>query len=114
MNARMVGRTFAICLILAAAADAAPNKDPKEGEAFKRSVRKSIDSGVAWLLSRQASTGKFPAFEDSRGEVYELGMHALATLAVIKGRQPLDSPEVTKALAVMHRLYERHRNNLKT
>jgi hypothetical protein len=110
----MVGRTFLICLVLAAGAAAGPGKDPKEGEAFKQSVRQSVDRGVAWLLSKQTSTGKFPAFEDSRGEVYELGMHALATLAVIKGFQPLDSPEVTKALKVMQSLYERHRNNLKT
>lgn len=110
----MAGRTWLPCLILAAAAGAGPAEDPKDAPAFRESVRRSIERGVAWLLSRQASTGKFPAFEDSRGEVYELGMHALATLAVIKGSRPLDSPEVTKALRVMQSLYERHRNDLKT
>jgi hypothetical protein len=110
----MIGRTLALCLALAAPAAAGPERDPKDDPAFQGSVRQSIERGVAWLLARQASTGKFPAFEDSRGEVYELGMHALATLAVIKGFHPLDSPEVTRALAVMQRLYERHHNNLKT
>jgi hypothetical protein len=99
---------------MAVAAGAAPGKDPKRDPAFRKAVNLSIDRGVAWLLSKQATTGRFPSFEDTRGAVYELGMHALTTLAVIKGGHPLDSPEVLRALKVLRQLYERHRNSLKT
>ena len=111
----MVGRCLQVCLISSVAwAGPEDPKDPKDDPAFVATVRASIDRGVAWLLSRQSKAGKFPPFTDSRGEIYPLGMHALATLAVIKGGHPIDSPEVTKALKFLHTLYERNANALKT
>lgn len=92
----------------------APERDVKQDPKWVGTVHDAIDRGVAWLISKQSSTGKFPAYEDVRGDVYELGMHALATLAVIKGGAPLDGEPVQKALKVLHTLYDRHGGNLRT
>ena len=111
----MASRTLPACLCLAASLLAGPAADdPKEDPAFKEEVNGAIAKGVAWLLARQDSTGKFPGFEDSRGEVYPLGMHALCTLTVIKGGHPVDSDEVRKAFRGLASLYGTHRNALKT
>jgi hypothetical protein len=103
-----------VLLLLSSVAVRAADKDPKEDPKFIRAVGKSIDKGIEWLLSKQTTTGKFPAFEDPRGEVYELGMHALGTLAVMKGGQPLDSIEVAKALKMLRTLYDRNVSVMKT
>jgi hypothetical protein len=88
--------------------------DPKEAPEFKKSVQDAIDKGVDWLLKRQNGSGRFPGFTDARGDIYPLGMHALATLAVIKGGCPLDGPEVTKALRAMETIYGENRNAART
>jgi len=120
---RMAGRILSLFLGLAAVAVAAPGEkppeppkeaDPKEDPAFKESVQNAIDKGVAWLLSRQEGSGKFPGYSDSRGDIYPLGMHALATLAVMKGGCPIDGPEVTKALNALESLHGTYRNALRT
>ena len=103
----MIARTLILLLLLSVSSNAA---DPKAAGALKKDpkwlqkIRRSIDSGVAWLISKQNASGRFPAFEDPRGDVYELGMHALATLAVVKGGHPTDSKEVKKAEALIHSL----------
>ncbi|MCK6458637.1 MAG: hypothetical protein L6Q95_01925 [Planctomycetes bacterium] len=89
-------------------------KDPKEDPAFRESVQQAIDKGVKWLLARQDGSGRFPGYSDARGDIYPLGMHALATLAVIKGGCPVDGPEVTKALKALESLYGTNRNALYT
>ena len=101
-------------LLLCSVELSAADKDPKDDPKFIRAVGTGIEKGVAWMLSKQSPTGKFPAFEDPRGQVYELGMHALGTLAVLKGGHPLDSIEVTKALKMLRTLYERNQSVLKT
>ncbi|MEE8106603.1 MAG: hypothetical protein V3T86_13795 [Planctomycetota bacterium] len=113
----MIARSLILLLSLSAGLHAAePNaaaalkKDPK----WLKKIRHSIDSGVAWLVSKQNASGRFPAFVDPRGDVYELGMHALATLAVVKGGQPTDSKAVKKAEALIHSLYKRHKFTIKT
>jgi len=111
----MAGRALFACLCLAALLPAAPaGDDPKEDPEFKRKVNEAIGKGTDWLVARQDSTGKFPAFEDARGAIYPLGMHALCTLAVIKGGRGLDSDEVKKALKGLASLYATNRNALKT
>ncbi|MHC4224470.1 MAG: hypothetical protein ACYSX0_07090 [Planctomycetota bacterium] len=113
----MAVRILLVCLVLCAAAPAGPRKeekDPKKDPKWLEKVHTSIDRGVAWLLAKQSTSGTFPAFEDSRGAIYELGMHALATLTVIKGGQPLDSVEVRKALRSLDALYKIHRNSIYT
>jgi len=110
----MAVRTLPLLVLLALTARAAPAKDPKTDPKWVKSVHASIDRGVAWILARQGPTGKFPAFEDARGDVYELGMHALALLAVVKGGHPLDSPEVTKGYAALHSLVAANRSVLRT
>ncbi|MGH7163567.1 MAG: hypothetical protein ACREID_08785, partial [Planctomycetota bacterium] len=103
---------FLIVLISATAAAGEP--DPKKDPEWVGTVHEAIDRGVAWLLSHQQANGQFPAFTDARGDIYPLGMHALATLAVIKGGQPLDTPPAVKALRALHNLYETHQFTLKT
>lgn len=88
--------------------------DPKESPEFNESVEVAIDKGVAWLLARQEASGRFPGYSDARGDIYPLGMHALATLAVMKGGCPLDGPEVTKALGALESLLKEYRNALRT
>jgi hypothetical protein len=123
----MANRILPFCLGVLAWAAAAPGgegskapqappkeADPKESPEFKRSVQEAIDKGVSWLLSRQSGTGRFPGFSDARGDIYPLGMHALATLTVIKGGCPLDGPEVTKALKALESLHAEYRNALRT
>jgi hypothetical protein len=89
-------------------------KDPKEDADFQKSVQQAIDNGVKWLLIRQEGSGRFPGFSDARGDIYPLGMHALATLTIIKGGCPVDGPEVTKALKALESLYATNRNALYT
>jgi len=74
----------------------------------------TIDRGVAWLLDRQKSTGRWEAFEDERGAVYELGMQALCTLACVKGGVPLDDLRMLKAFRALDSIYEKQKNNLQT
>jgi len=88
--------------------------DPKDDPEFKESVRKAIDSGVAWLLARQEGSGRFPGYSDARGDIYPLGMQALATLTIMKGGCPLDGPEVTKAIGALESLFVTNRNALRT
>jgi len=89
-------------------------KDPKADPEFRKSVQEAIDKGVKWLLSRQDGSGRFPGYSDARGDIYPLGMHALATLTIIKGGCPVDGPEVTKALRALESLYGTNRNALYT
>jgi len=108
-------RIALLCLGLAPLAAAAPGeKDPKQAAEFKKQVQEAIDRGVEWLLKQQGAGGKFPSFADDRGEIYPLGMHALATLAVMKGGQPLDSPEVLQAMKALESLRHTYRNALRT
>ncbi len=88
--------------------------DPKQSPEFTGSVNESIEKGVAWLLLRQEGSGRFPGFSDARGDIYPLGMHALATLAVMKGGCPPDGPEVMKAMKAMESLLAEYRNALRT
>jgi len=111
-GAPMASRTFLLLALLAGAAPAGP--DPKDDPDFRKGVDEAVEKGVKWLLSRQGASGDFPGFEDARGEVYKLGMHALSTLAVVKGGQPFDSREVTKAYRKLDALYAKHRGALKT
>jgi hypothetical protein len=105
---------FLACFLIFAAVAGAAEKDPKKDPKWVKKVHATIDKGVAWLISKQEASGRFPSFEDSRGAYYELGMHALSTYAVIHGGHPLDSEEVRKALRKLHSLIKRHRNNLYT
>lgn len=110
----MVGRTLFVFLLLFSAAGAAPGKDPKADPKFIGSVEASIAKGVDWLLSKQQANGRWAGFTDSRGETYELGMHALATLAVIKGAGNVEDKRIVKALRALRTLYDRHRARLYT
>ena len=91
-----------------------PGMDPKRDPAWLERVHKAIDDGVAWLLKQQKTNGRFPAFGDARGDIYPLGMHALALLAVVKGGHPLKSPEVQRGYAALHATWRTQRNALKT
>jgi hypothetical protein len=93
---------------------APPEQDPKDSPEFRKSVETAIDKGVQWLLARQNGSGRFPGFSDARGDIYPLGMHALATLTIIKGGCPLDGPEVLKALRALDSLYAENRNAVRT
>jgi hypothetical protein len=114
----MASRTLLSCLLLACAGIAGPKEpeepDPKKDPEFVKSVNESIDKGVAWLLSKQEASGRFPAFEDARGDVYPLGMHVLATLTLIKSKQPVDSTPMLKAFKAVDSLLKEQRNNLRT
>ncbi len=98
----------------AAAAKPGSYKDPKKDKKFRARVNAAIEGGVKWLLEQQSSSGQFPGFSDQRGTYYELGMHALSTLAVMKGMGDVDAPPVQKALRKLHALYERHRATIYT
>ncbi len=122
----MANRILFLCLGLAMGATAAPGEekpkapqappaeDPKESRKFTESVNTSIDKGVAWLLARQDRLGRFPGYSDARGDIYPLGMHALATLSVMKGGCPVDGPQVTGALKSLSSLFAEYRNALRT
>jgi hypothetical protein len=115
----MATRILILCLGMALLALPAPGEktaeaDPKEAPEFRKNVEAAIENGVKWLLARQQANGRFPGFSDARGDIYPLGMHALATLAVMKGGCPLDGPEVTNALKAMDSLRETYRNALRT
>ena len=109
----MAGRNLFACLLLSTAV-AAAGADPKSDPKFTKGVEQAIARGVDYLLSKQAPNGKFPAFQDTRGEVYQLGMHTLATLAVMKGLGDPEAMACLKALRVMRQLYQRNKNMLKT
>ena len=111
----IVSRSPLLFLLVAAALAGPPKEaDPKTDPAFNKAVDESIAKGVAWLLTKQSATGRFPSFGDSRGEVYPLGMHALSTLTIIKGGSPVDGKPVQKALRSLRGLYADQRNNLRT
>lgn len=107
----MAGRFL---LLLPLLAGIVQGKDRTNDPELAKEVNLAIDKGVAWLLSRQQASGHFPSFEDARGEIYPLGMHALATLAVLKGSESHDRPEIQKALHALRSLYETNRNTLRT
>jgi hypothetical protein len=96
------------------APQAPPNADPKKTPEFTKGVEQAIDKGVQWLLVRQEGSGRFPGYSDERGDIYPLGMHALATLAVMKGGCPIDGPEVTKAMKALSSLLAEYKNALST
>ncbi|MFI5402510.1 MAG: hypothetical protein ACHQ1G_06200 [Planctomycetota bacterium] len=124
----MASRILLFCLGVGALVAAAPGEegpkkapqvppkevDPKTTPEFTEAVETSIKRGVAWLLVRQEGTGRFPGYSDGRGDIYPLGMHALATLAVMKGGCPVDGPEVSKALRALESLLAEYRNALRT
>ena len=123
----MAKRILLLTLGLLAGATAAPGEDapkapqappqdadPKAAPEFQESVQAAIDKGVQWLLVRQEGSGRFPGYSDARGDIYPLGMHALATLAVMKGGCPLDGPEVTKAMKALGSLLAEYKNALMT
>jgi hypothetical protein len=95
---------------VATAAPGNPRKDPK----FWKDVDGAIDRGVAWLLSQQRPSGRWTAFEDERGSLYELGMQSLCMLACVKGGVPLDDPRMVKANRALASIYETQKNNLQT
>lgn len=105
----MIARTLP--LLLAVSAGVAAKEDPKLVEA----VNRSIDRGVAWILARQTASGAFPAFEDGRGEIYPVGMHCLASLAVVKGlKEPMADPRVRKAYVALRELNKVYQYTRKT
>jgi hypothetical protein len=108
----MIARFLPLLLLfsVAHAAPKSPRKDPK----FWKKVDVAIDTGVEWLLKQQKKTGRWTAFEDKRGAVYELGMQSLCTLACIKGGVPLDDPRMVKALRAVRAIYATSKNNLQT
>ncbi|MGQ0612420.1 MAG: hypothetical protein ACT4PV_01530 [Planctomycetaceae bacterium] len=109
----MAGRALLLLLTLGVSATGA-EKDPKEEPEFKGRVNAAIEKGLAWLLTRQNAIGRFPAFEDARGDIYPLGMHALATLALLKGGHEIDSTETRSALGALFKLVEEQQYTLKT
>lgn len=112
----MAVRTLLSLFLVATVARAGPGdeRDPKDDPAFWKRVHTSLDKGVDWLLDKQSTTGQFPAFEDQRGISYELGMHALSLLAVMKGTGDVERREVLKGLRVLRTLVDRHRARLYT
>ncbi|MHC4451035.1 MAG: prenyltransferase/squalene oxidase repeat-containing protein [Planctomycetota bacterium] len=102
-----------VWLLLFSVATAAP-KNPRKDPKFWKEIDGTIDRGVAWLLQSQKPTGRWAAFEDKRGAVYELGMQALCTLACVKGGVPLDDPRMVKAFRALRSIYDKQKNNLQT
>ncbi len=115
----MAGRILCGCLLLISAAGAAPKKgeyeDPKKDPEFVKGVNQAIERGVEWLFKQQATTGRFPAaFRKGDGAAYQLGMHALGTLAAIKSVGHVEDKRIQKALRQLHTLFKRHRTKLYT
>ena len=113
----MAGRTFFLLVLLPALCWAGPQPrqaDLKKDRKWLEKVQAAKERGVSWLLSQQTKSGRFPAFEDTRGTIYELGMHALSMLAVMKSGHPADSRELLAAERALHRLYKKHQFTIKT
>jgi len=113
MAVRILG-IFILPALLVSAVSAAP-KDPKEDPEFIESVNEAVERGAEWLFEQQSTTGRFPAaFEKGKGDAYQLGMHALGTLAAIKSVGHIEDRRIEKALRQLHTLYQRHRIRLYT
>lgn len=110
----MAVRSRLLPLWIVSVAAAGNESDPKASPEFKARVNAAIDRGLAWLLARQGPSGRFPAFQDARGAIYPLGMHALATLAVLKCGHPVDSKELRAAFAALHALEREQLSALRT
>jgi len=111
----MAGRSSILILFLfLSVAARAAEKDPKEEPDFKARVNAAVGKGLQWLLQRQVVDGRFPPFEDARGDIFPLGMHALSTLAVIKCDHPLESKELRSAFRALFALADAQQYTLKT
>ena len=104
---------LAALLFAASLAPAAP-KNPRKDPKWWKKIDHAIDTGVEALLKTQKKTGRWPAFEDSRGAVYELGMQSLCMLACVKGGVPLSDMRMRKGMQAVRSIYEKQKNNLQT
>lgn len=80
--------------------EAAKRADAADLAAFKARVNASIDAGVAWLRTKQKSTGNFPAYGDNLPpntyQPLDLGVNALVLLTLAKSGVPADDKAVDR------------------
>ncbi len=80
--------------------EAARKAADDDKKAFQTRVSKAIDAGVAWLRTKQKSSGNFPAYGDNLPpntyQPMDLGVNALVLLTLAKSGVPADDKAVEK------------------
>src|SRR5262245_23932071 len=80
--------------------EAAKKTLEEDRKAFQQRVNDAIDKGAKWLLSKQKSSGNFPALGDNlpanQYNPLDLGVNALVFLTLIKSGIAPDSKEIEK------------------
>src|SRR5262245_50747721 len=80
--------------------EAAKKRLEEDRKAFQQRVNDAIDKGVKWLLSKQRTSGNFPAYGDklppNTYQPMDLGVNALVMLTLVKSGVAADSKEFEK------------------